>query len=225
MIDQFLSIIDIVKYICPDGPASADVDVFSTGAQQDPSEFLIQDQSLTQPSDIKQELDFDIGEQLLLSHVNQGANPFSVTSPNDSLLSSLPGNKQQTLNLSQLSSAQQLQQAVLKLQAQRQSQVVQQQKQAQQQQLLQLLLQYQQQQRQQEQERQKQQQQNLTLTPDQLKLLLLEYQHRQNKNKQLAQAVQQPQAPVHSSSGVTIQQLQQVFKLFIFWSCFYTNPF
>lgn len=160
--------------------------------------------------DVKDEpSDFELGEQLLLSHAQQvkqesQPNLFSLT--NESLLETLPGNivhQNAALN-TPLTSSQQLQQAVLKLQAvQRQNQAAQQQQQ--QLQLLQLLQQYQQQ------KQQQQQQQKVTLTTDQLKLLLIEYQNRQNNQAQALPTP--PQAVVQNTQtnkGITLQQLQQV---------------
>ena len=152
------------------------------------NDLLLHEPALPDPyTEIKQETGIErLNEQSILTRqIKSDSNLFSLNS--DTLLSSLPGNKEQSFNLPPLSSAQQLQQAALKLQAQ-------QQKQAQQQQLLQLLLQQQQQ--------QQQQQQKLSLTTQQLKLLLQEY---VNKQQQQQQAVQ-----LQSNNVVTLQTLQQV---------------
>ena len=199
---------DIVKYICPEGER------YDLGQDAPSSDILLQDAQL-QPTDVvevkDEPSDFELGEQVLLSHAQAlkqepQQNLFLTT---ESLLDTLPGNAVQSPAVNApLSSSQQLQQAVLKLQAvQRQNQVAQQQQQ--QLQLLQILQQYQQQQ---QQKQQQQQQQKVTLTTDQLKLLLLEYQNRQNG--QNVQPQQQPavapNAPITNKAGITLQQLQQV---------------
>lgn len=198
----FFFYLDIVKYICPEGEG------FDLGQDHAQADILLQDAQL-QPiqavSEVKEEpSDFELGEQLLLSHAQpikqetQG-NLFSIGS--ESLLDTFQGTSTQSIPVNTpLSSSQQLQQAVLKLQAvQRQNQAAQQQQK--QLQLLQLLQAYQQQ--------QQQQQQKVTLTTDQLKLLLIEYQNRQS-----SQTVQQPPAVVNNAQstnkGITLQQLQQV---------------
>lgn len=210
---------DIVKYICPDDLGSG----FDTSTDTSATDLLLQDPTLHNSGivDVKEEpSDFDLGEQLLLSHVQQAQpkpEPTSFPLTSESLLAALQsGNTQQpSVGLSNpLSSAQQLQQAALKLQAAA-SQNRQQQQQQKQLQLLQLLQQYQQQQ---QQKQQQQQQQKVTLTTDQLKVLLLEYQNRQNN--QLQQQQTQQQTTVNNGQ-VTMQQLQQVIscQLFLFNCC------
>lgn len=188
---------DIVKYICPDEPGA---DLFDF-KPNDHSDLLLQEATLSDASlysEAKQETDTLHEQSLLTPQVKQETNLFSLNS--ETLLGSLTGRKEPSLNISHLSSAQQLQQAALKLQAQ-------QQKQAQQQQLLQLLLQQQQQ--------QQQEQQKLSLTTQQLKLLLLEYQNRLTQQQQQQQSLQlQSTLPVigqaQTNNVVTLQTLQQV---------------
>ena len=182
-----------MKYICPDDPGCSDLFEYKANESD-----LLQDSSLSDTSVYNEVKHEPINDSSLLTQaVKSDLNLFPLAS--ETLLSSLPGNKDQTLNISQLSSAQQLQQAALKLQAQ-------QQKQLQQQQLLQLLLQQQQQ--------QQQQQQKLTLTTQQLKLLLLEYQNQLSQQQQTLH-LQQPvpllgQTQATTNNVLTLQTLQQV---------------
>ena len=192
-----------MKYICPDEPGSSDLFDYKQ------SDLLLQEPALpdTLYSEPKHESELLTEQPLLTTQIKQEPSLFSLNS--ESLLSSLTGNKEHSLNLPQLSSAQQLQQAALKLQAQ-------QQKQAQQQQILQLLLKQQQQ--------QQEQQQKLTLTTQQLKLLLLEYQNQltqQHQQQHPQQAIQlQPQT--QTSNVVTLQTLQQV-GIVLIWALSWEN--
>ncbi|XP_052279884.1 sterol regulatory element-binding protein 1-like isoform X2 [Dreissena polymorpha] len=182
---------DIVKFICPDGNSD-----YAFDTVQDPlnTDILFQDPhlNLSQSQVVKEEpSDFELGEQLLLSHLQptsqQCNNDVNLMFNNDNLFDTLSVTtvpQTQCVN-TPISSAQKLQQVALA--ANTQSQPTQQNSL----QLLQLLQQHQQQ-RQQQQRQQQRQQQKVTLTSEHLKLLLLlEIQRQNNAKNALAQQPQQ----------------------------------
>ncbi|XP_052278995.1 sterol regulatory element-binding protein 1-like isoform X2 [Dreissena polymorpha] len=182
---------DIVKFICPDGNSD-----YAFDTVQDPlnTDILFQDPhlNLSQSQVVKEEpSDFELGEQLLLSHLQPSSqqcnNDVNLMFNNDNLFDTLSVTtvpQTQCVN-TPISSAQKLQQVALA--ANTQSQPTQQNSL----QLLQLLQQHQQQ-RQQQQRQQQRQQQKVTLTSEHLKLLLLlEIQRQNNAKNALAQQPQQ----------------------------------
>ncbi|XP_052279883.1 sterol regulatory element-binding protein 1-like isoform X1 [Dreissena polymorpha] len=202
---------DIVKFICPDGNSD-----YAFDTVQDPlnTDILFQDPhlNLSQSQVVKEEpSDFELGEQLLLSHLQptsqQCNNDVNLMFNNDNLFDTLSVTtvpQTQCVN-TPISSAQKLQQVALA--ANTQSQPTQQNSL----QLLQLLQQHQQQ-RQQQQRQQQRQQQKVTLTSEHLKLLLLlEIQRQNNAKNALAQQPQQ-QTTVDPRTVMQLSQLQSLLK-------------